>query len=302
MASNYYLIDSPEQSVSGSRIAEMFEIKPASTYINNLGITTGGGYDTITISDSSSLGFDAVITDYTEDAKFDFSATNYGKSSDPLLFWNKSDGKLIKDKNDKISVKLLNYTGDVSFTNSPTTYLLTKTSTTEGGYIQGTSYDDVITVNHPKNTVYGYYGNDTIIANTDGNDISGKDGDDYLISHGKNVTIAYYNSGLVYYGNDTLISDGDSNYLRDGEGSNLYISGGDETTIIGGSSVDTIEVYSYGSSANVTVTGGGNNDEYVLTTGFVGVNGENFLNACNNRFGFARYNFRQKQEYDLPAP
>ena len=187
MASNYYLIDSPEQSVSGSRIAEMFEIKPASTYINNLGITTGGGYDTITISDSSSLGFDAVITDYTEDAKIDLG-TNYGTYSDPLLFWNQADGKLMKDANGKISVKLLNYTGDVSFTNSPTTYLLTKTSTTEGGRIYGTSYDDEITINHPKNYAGGYSnsGDDTIIANTDGNTLGGGHGNDYLILHGNN--------------------------------------------------------------------------------------------------------------------
>ena len=279
MASNYYLIDSPLQSVSGSNIAEMFEIKPASTYINNLGITTGGGYDTIKISDSSSLGFDAVITDYNSATKIDRSGMTYGTSSNPLLFWNRADGILMKDDDGKISVKLLNYTGDVSFTDSPTTYLLTQNSTTEGGRIYGTNYDDEITINHPENEVFADNGNDTIIVNTDNNDVHGGRGKDVVIFYGNNNQDYY---GYEAYGNDTIISSGNNNYLYDTKDDNLFISGGDEATITGGSSVDTINVYSYGQSANVTVTGGGNNDNYNLTTGFVGVKGENFLNAPYN--------------------
>lgn len=288
MANNYYLIDSPLQSVSGSNIAELFEIKPTSTYINNLGITTGGGYDTIKISDSSSLGFDAVITDYNSATKIDRSGMTYGTSSNPLLFWNRADGKLMKDTNGKISVKLLNYTGDVSFTDSPATYLLTQTSTSEGDTIYGTDYDDEITVNHPRNTVIAGrngdgYGKDTVTANTDRNFIRLGYDNDLGILHGNNNTVdgstrSYY----VSSGNDTLISDGNNNYLFDGMNNNLFISGGDESTVIGGAGQDTINIYSYGQSANVTVTGGGNNDEYVLTTGFVGVKGENFLNAWYN--------------------
>ena len=288
MASNYYLIDSPAQSVSGSNIAELFEIKPTSTYLNNLGITTGGGNDTIKITDSSSLGFDAVITDYTGDAKLDFSGTNYGKSSDPLLFWDYEDGTLMKDNDGKISVKFSGYTDGVSWTDNRTHYTLTKNSSIEGGYIYGTNYDDEITVNHPRNTVQtgsdgNGVGNDTVTANTDRNFINLGYGNDLGVLHGNNNTIEGSTSSyFVSSGNDTLISDGNNNYMFDGMNSNLFISGGDESTVIGGGAVDTINVYSYGSSANVTVTGGGNNDNYILTTGFVGVKGENFLNANYN--------------------
>lgn len=283
MASNYYLINSPAQSVSGSSIAELFEIKPASTYINNLGITTGGGYDTIKISDSSSLGFDAVITDYSKNTKLDFSGTNYGNSSNPLLFWDYEDGTLMKDNDGKISVKFSGYTDGVSWTDNRTNYTLTKNSSVSGGNVSGTDYSDEIKINHPYNEVYGNKGNDTIIANTDDNTILPGYGNDLIIFHGNNNTIEGSTSAyFISSGNDTLISDGNKNYLFDGMNNNLFIGGGDETTIRGGSGVDSIAVYSYGSSANVTVTGGGNNDNYIFSSGLAGVTGDKVLTANYN--------------------
>lgn len=124
---------------------------------------------------------------------------------------------MLTDTNNKLSIKFQNYTG--TFSNAT---LTTFTSSYERESIYGTNYDDEITVNHPRNTVYSGAdgngeGNDTVTVNTDNNFIRLGYGADVGILHGNNNTIegstSYY---FVSSGNDTLISDGNNNYLSDG--------------------------------------------------------------------------------------
>ena len=280
MADNYHLIDSSSQTVNGTAINELYEIKPSANKLDNLFITTGGGNDTIKIVDSNAVGLTATVQGFTSDCVFDTGSANYGT----LLYKNQSDGVLLTDTNNKLSIKFQNYTG--TFSNAT---LTTFTSSYERESIYGTDYDDEITVNHPRTTVdagrYGYSGsgNDTVTVNTDNNFIRLGWDADVGILHGNNNTIAGSKSSYsVSRGNDTLISDGNNNYLYDGENWNMFISGGDDSTLIGGEGYDTFAVYSYGSSADVTITGGGNNDSYIFSTGLSSVKATDVLTANYN--------------------
>ena len=279
MADNYHLIDSSSQTVNGTAINELYEIKPSANKLDNLFITTGGGNDTIKIVDSNAVGLTATVQGFTTDCVFDVDSANYGT----LLYKNQSDGVLLTDTNNKLSIKFQNYTG--TFSNAT---LTTFTSSYERESIYGTNYDDEITVNHPRNTVYSGAdgngeGNDTVTVNTDNNFIRLGYGADVGILHGNNNTIEGSTSSyFVSSGNDTLISDGNNNYLSDGINWNMFISGGNDSTVIGGEGYDTFAVYYYGSNADVTITGGGNNDSYIFSTGLSSVKATDVLTANYN--------------------
>lgn len=61
MADNYHLIDSSSQTLNGTAINELYEIKPSANKLDNLFITTGGGNDTIKIIDSNAVGLTATV-------------------------------------------------------------------------------------------------------------------------------------------------------------------------------------------------------------------------------------------------
>ena len=279
MADNYHLVETSGQMVSGSDINETFEIKPSTSKLTNLQISTGGGNDTIKITDSSYVGIDATINGFNSNCVIDFSEAFYGN----LIYKVKSDGILLTDTNQKLSLKFAGYTDSVSFEtvlsglNNYYLYATTKFSTADGGQINGTSYDDEIFVNHSQNYVYADRGNDTVIARTDNNTVYAGYGDDAVILHGNN-NILYGN-----FGNDILISNGDNNHLYDTNDKNGFISGGNAATITGSNAADTIAIYSYKSDGvQVTATGGGNNDFYVLSTGLVSITGDNVLTTNYN--------------------
>lgn len=155
-------------------------------------------------------------------------------------------------------------------------------SSMEGQYITGTVYDDYITVTHSTCKAYGEDGNDTIQAYTYYNDLYGGGGNDYLIAHGKYNNLGYYDYTT---GDDTLASDNENNHLYDTLGSNLFIVGGDDNTATGGIYADNFWIYSYDDEeTNVTLTGGGNNDLFVFSTGLTSVSAENVASAGYNPY------------------
>ena len=142
-------------------------------------------------------------------------------------------------------------------------------SSMEGQYVTGTVQDDYIVINHQSCKAYGEDGNDIIVALTDNNDLYGGGGNDNLTAYGNITRVGSYDYTT---GDDTLCSTGISNSLIDTLGSNLFIVSGDNNTARGGIYADTFWVYSYnGRSTNVTLTGGGNNDTYVISTGLASV-------------------------------
>ena len=287
MADSYHLINTSGQAVSGSEIAELFEIRPSTSVLTNLNIMTGGGYDTIKISDSNSVGFYATLSGWTDDGYFlNFNGTKYGTYSNPLIY-KVSDGMLtISDAKGNFGLSVFGKTDTVGV--APASYYeiyLNRKSYENGGAVVGSSYGDIIEINHSRNSVNAADGNDTITVNSDNNTIEPYAGDDLIIVHGKNNTVAmdgYYLYTAV--GNDTLISDGNYNTLKDDEGNNVFISGGYRNVVQGGSYDDTIVAYTYDSElgGDVSIKGGGGNDSYFVSTGLVGVSGENALNVGYN--------------------
>lgn len=156
------------------------------------------------------------------------------------------------------------------------------TSTMEGQYITGTVDNDYIIVQHRNSKAYGEDGNDTIRSYADNSDLYGGGGNDYLIAHGEHSNLGYYDHTT---GDDTLASDNEDNHLYDTLGSNLFIVGGDDNTATGGIYADTFWIYSHDSDdTEVTLTGGGNNDYYVFSTGLASVSAESVASAGYNPY------------------
>ena len=269
-------------------------------------MSQGGGSDTIKVTDKNFVGFTATVEGFNSDCVFDFSGSNYGSSGiysyntgttiydDYILYRIKDDGILMTNVYNNFSMKLQGFTDEDALKEilgktSGRYYALSHKSTVAGQKISGTKYNDDITVNHPNCEVYGdsdkyrYSGNDTLTASTDRNTLIGNDGNDIIIVSGN------YNSiGSSYSfdcdGNDTIISTGTKNKIYDEHDSNTFIIGGDKNTVVGGSAADKFTVYSYeNSGASVTLTGGGNNDTYIFTTGRVGAEGQNVNKSSYNK-------------------
>ena len=283
MADNYKRITTSNQTEKGSSSAELFEIVPSESKLENLSITTGGGNDTIKIVDSKSVGLAATVSGFSSDTKLDLSETkNYGT----ILLAKQDDGILMTDSNNKFSIKFAGLSDDSIFNSN---YVrLVRESTAEGRNIIASNYNDTITVNHPQCYATGDSGNDFITAKTDNNTLNGGYGNDVVIATGHQNQLHdlyHFTSYGSDSGNDTLISSGNKNYLADNNGKNVFIVGGDENTAIGGNSADDFFVYSYGASnTNVTLTGGGNNDNYTISSGLVGVEGLN-VNSASYKTG-----------------
>ena len=228
-----------------------------------------GGTDTIQVSDSNGQGFQATV--YNLDPS---STISLGKRG---YYAQQADGVQIVDENGTVDLKLVG-SNTAIFNNNTGFTSLNRTSSIEGQTIEGTNLGDYIQINHQSCTVHGYFGNDTIVAYTDGNYLSGGQDNDLIIAYGNNSTLhaSYHPWDYKSGGHDTLISDGTNNYLKaiSYDGGSLFIVGGNNSTAIGGSDADTFGIYSYsGGAMNVTLTGGGNNDSYVISTGLAGVDG-----------------------------
>ena len=157
-------------------------------------------------------------------------------------------------------------------------------SSMEGQYVTGTVQDDYIVINHQSCKAYGEAGNDIIVSFTDNNDLYGGGDNDNLTAYGNITRVGSYDYTM---GDDTLRSIGISNNLIDTLGNNLFVVSGDNNTATGGIYFDTFWVYSYaGRSTNVTLTGGGNNDSYVISTGLASVQPDFVATTAPNPYTF----------------
>ena len=271
---DYYRLEYNNQAIQGTWANEMFEIVPSTASLTGVIIDAMGGTDTIQVTDTNNRGFQATVVNLDQSSTIELASGVTG------YYAQQSDGILVIDANGKTNLKLLGMTDTSIFSQGSTIYRsLNKNSTSERQYIEGTNLGDYIQVNHQSCRVLAYDGSDTVVAYTDYNSISGGntsvDGDDLLILHGNNSKIGANNSTATDWGNDTLVSDGTNNVLIDIANSNLFIVGGDNNSATGGKAADTFWAYSYsGGLTNVTLTGGGNNDDYVVSTGLVGVSGD----------------------------
>lgn len=262
-----YYIQYNNQAEQGSAANDLFQIVPTTARLTGVIINAMGGTDTIQVNDSNGYGFQATVLNLDPS-----STISLGKSG---YYVQQADGVQIVDGSGKVDLKLVG--SDTSIFNNNTGFTsLNRTSSIEGQTIYGTDLSDYIVINHQKCSTGGRYGDDTIIAYTDGNSLAGNRGNDLIIAYGNNNELGSVYPGYTYveYGDDTLVSDGANNILYDISGNNMFIVGGNNNTAVGSANVDTFEVYSYsGGATNVTLTGGGNNDAYIFSTGLPSVAG-----------------------------
>lgn len=269
-----YYIQYNNQAEQGSAANDLFQIVPTTARLTGVIINAMGGTDTIQVNDSNGYGFQATVLNLDPS-----STISLGKSG---YYVQQADGVQIVDGSGKVDLKLVG--SDTSIFNNNTGFTsLNITSRNGGTDILGTALNDYIVINHPNCHVHGYGRNDTIVAYTDYNLLNGNDGNDLIIAYGNDNSLGHsyssfsglwYNDSSPNGGDDTLVSDGANNDLSDYSGSNMFIVGGDNNTAEGGSAVDTFAVYSYsGGATNVTLTGGGNNDAYIFSTGLPSVAG-----------------------------
>ena len=158
-------------------------------------------------------------------------------------------------------------------------------STLVGGTTNGSNDADSIRVRHDKNSINAYNGNDTILVESSSNTINGGNGNDVIMFQSwteNNILNNVYDSG--YHGmdgNDTIISAASKSYIQDTTGSNYFVSGGTNNTLEGGDNyVDSFFIYSVEDTANVTIIGGENTEDNItISTGYVGVEGTEFLDS-----------------------
>ncbi|MBR5914102.1 MAG: hypothetical protein IKZ58_07065, partial [Selenomonadaceae bacterium] len=168
------------------------------------------------------------------------------------------------------------------------------TSTIKNGKVEGTDNAEYIVIKHHNNSVYAYNGNDTIAVYSNNNKIAGGAGNDFIVmqswaENNKLDNSDYWSNtdSRRHYGldgNDTIINAGNKSYLVDSVGSNYFVSGGTGNTIQGNANgVDDFFIYSYGDTANVNIISSENTeDNFTISTGYVGVEGTDFLDAEYN--------------------
>lgn len=265
-----YYINYNNQVVTGTPANDVFEIAPTIAQLTGIVIDAGGGTDTIKVTDSNDYGFQATVYNLDPSSTIELRTHGY--------YAQQADGIQVVDSTGKSNLKLVGATNTSIFDHGSTKFTsLNMNSSIESELIYGTGFGDYIVVNHQGCTANVNYseGDDTIVAYTDKNTLRGGWDNDLVIAYGNNSELG--ENDKTYFGSDgddTLISEGANNYLRDAYDTNLFIVGGNNNTAIGGINADTFGVYSYsGGATSVTLTGGGNNDSYVISTGLAGADG-----------------------------
>ena len=202
----------------------------------------------------------------------------YGTGNGALSTTTLERSTLLPDSNPETTIKIPSGISNVI------------TSSIQSGKVESSNSNDYIIAKHSNNTIRAYMGNDTIAVYSSNNSVSGGGGNDLIMFQSwtsnnvlNNRGDGYYN-GTYYYGldgNDTIITAGNNSEINDYYGNNYFISGGTNNKLYGnGSAVDSFFVYSYNDTANVTLTGGANTeDNFTISTGYVGVEGTDFLDA-----------------------
>lgn len=274
-----YYITYSNQGVTGTAANDVFELATNAS-LTGVVIDAGGGNDTIKTTDTEydSNGkhlFQATVYNLDPGSTLDFSGiTNY---SGAYYYVSTGNGFVVTDSNARrINLTLAGMTDTSIFSRGSSSFISRNIySTKENETLYGTDLSDYFLINHQGCTANYSSGDDTIIAYTDNDILMGGFGNDLVIAHGSNSTLGANSSAyFVNDGDDMLISEGANNYLADIYGNNLFIVGGNNSTAIGGRDADTFGVYSYsGGATSVTLTGGGNNDSYIISTGLAGADG-----------------------------
>ncbi len=267
------------QGVTGTAANDVFELATNAS-LTGVVIDAGGGNDTIKTTDTEydSNGkhlFQATVYNLDPGSTLDFSGiTNY---SGAYYYVSTGNGFVVTDSNARrINLTLTGMTDTSIFSRSSSRFISRNIySTNENETLYGTDLSDYFLINHQGCTANYSSGDDTIIAYTDNDILMGGWDNDLIIAHGSNSTLGANSSAyFVNDGDDMLISEGANNYLADIYGNNLFIVGGNNSTAIGDSDADTFGIYSYsGGATSVTLTGSGNNDSYIISTGLAGADG-----------------------------